>query len=195
MYTDATKKDALEQANNYGVLHLSTHASSGTFLMPANIDFVDDKLFLNELYSLNLNTNLVVLSACETGIGKLNKGEGSMSLARGFQYAGIENLIFSLWKINDLSTSQLMTYFYKNYSANQSAFVANHKAKVAYLKDKAISNTKKSPYYWSAFVYYGDLSPEKTSSYSNYVAFAFIGLAIPLLLWIIIRRRKNGRNA
>ncbi len=195
MYTDATKKDALEQANNYGVLHLSTHASSGTFLMPANIDFVDDKLFLNELYSLNLNTNLVVLSACETGIGKLNKGEGSMSLARGFQYAGIENLIFSLWKINDLSTSQLMTYFYKNYSANQSAFVANHKAKVAYLKDKAISNTKKSPYYWSAFVYYGDLSPEKTSSYSNYVGFAFIGLAIPLLLWIIIRRRKNGRNA
>ncbi|RAJ15066.1 CHAT domain-containing protein [Olleya aquimaris] len=194
MYDAATKQDVLSQANQFGILHLSTHASSGTFTIPANIDFIDQKLFLNELYSLNLQNNLVVLSACETGIGKLQKGEGSMNLARGFQYAGVENLLFSLWKINDLSTSQLMASFYKNYSKQQSAFVANHLSKVEYLNNSSISNIKKSPYYWSAFVYYGDLTPQTTLGTSKYLVFAFVGLGIALLLWIVIRRRNNGTN-
>ncbi|MGB6269650.1 MAG: CHAT domain-containing protein, partial [Olleya sp.] len=195
MYDAATKKDALTQANNYGVLHLSTHASSGTFTKPANIDFIDEKLFLNELYSINLNNNLVVLSACETGIGTLQKGEGSMNLARGFQYAGVENILFSLWKINDLSTSKLMSSFYKNYSKTQSAYVANYLSKVNYLNDTSISNIKKSPYYWSAFIYYGDLTASKPKTYSNYVIFAFIGLGIALLLWFILRKPNNGQHA
>ncbi|WP_397363760.1 CHAT domain-containing protein [Olleya sp. R77988] len=193
MHQSATKKDALTQANQFGVLHLSTHANSGTFTIPANIDFIDEKLYLNELYSLNLNNNLVVLSACETGIGKLQKGEGSMNLARGFQYAGVENLLFSLWKINDLSTSQLMSSFYKNYSKTQSAFIANHLSKIDYLKDKNISNIKKSPYYWSAFIYYGDLTASKPKSNSKYIIFTFIGLGIALLLWLVIRKLKNGQ--
>ncbi|WP_292943557.1 CHAT domain-containing protein [Olleya sp. UBA1516] len=195
MYHDATKSNAMQQAKNYGVLHLSTHASSGTFTIPANIDFIDQKLFLNDLYSLNLKNQLVVLSACETGIGKLQKGEGSMNLARGFQYAGVENLLFSLWKINDLSTSQLMASFYKNYSQSHSPFIANRLAKLDYLKDQSISNIKKSPYYWSTFIYYGHLTPEKPTVNSKYIIFTFIGLGIALLLWIIIRKRKNGPNA
>ncbi|WGD33517.1 CHAT domain-containing protein [Olleya sp. YS] len=195
MYDAATKQDVLAQANQFGVLHLSTHASSGTFTIPANIDFIDQKLFLNELYSLNIQNNLVVLSACETGIGKLQKGEGSMNLARGFQFAGVENLLFSLWKINDLSTSQLMASFYKSYSKTQSAFVANHLSKVGYLNNSSISNIKKSPYYWSAFMYYGDLTPKTTSSMSNYIVFAFVGFGIALLLWFVIRRRYNGTNS
>ncbi|QXP61041.1 CHAT domain-containing protein [Olleya sp. HaHaR_3_96] len=195
MYDNATKKDALLQAKNYGILHLSTHASSGTFRVPANIDFIDEKLFLNELYSVNLSNKLVVLSACETGIGKLQKGEGSMNMARGFQYAGVENLLFSLWKINDLSTSKLMASFYKNYSKTHSAFIANHLSKIDYLNNPEISNIKKSPYYWSAFTYYGDLTPITVSNYSKYIVFTIIGLAIALLLWFIIRRRHNEKHA
>ena len=195
MHQAATKNDALQQAKNYGVLHLSTHASSGTFNVPANIDFIDQKLFLNDLYSLDLNNQLVVLSACETGIGRLTKGEGSMNLVRGFQYAGIENILFSLWKINDLSTSKLMASFYKNYSTTKSPFAANHLAKMDYLNDSSISNIKKSPYYWSAFIYYGHLTPITPTSNIKYILFTFIGLGIALLLWIIIRRRKNGKHA
>jgi len=195
MYDNAKKSEALFQAKKYGILHLSTHASSGTFSVPANIDFIDKKLFLNELYSLNLNNKLVVLSACETGIGKLQKGEGSMNLARGFQYAGVENLLFSLWKINDLSTSQLMSSFYKNYSKTHSAFVANHLSKLDYLNNPEISNIKKSPYYWSAFTYYGDLTPESPSDYLKYFLFTIIGLSIALLLWFIIRRHNHGKHA
>ena len=111
----ATKKAFIKNSSDYSILHLSTHASSGDFSTPANIEFYKDTMYLNELYSLHLNTNLVVLSACETGIGKLYKGEGPMSIARGFQYAGAQNVLFSLWQINDLSTSQIMQSFYKNY--------------------------------------------------------------------------------
>ncbi|WP_051437557.1 CHAT domain-containing protein [Olleya marilimosa] len=195
MHQAATKNDALLQAKNYGVLHLSTHANSGTFTIPANIDFIDQKLYLNDLYSLDLNNQLVVLSACETGVGKLQKGEGSMNLARGFQYAGVENILFSLWKINDLSTSQLMAFFYKNYSQTQSPFLANRLSKLDYLSNQSISNVKKSPYYWSTFIYYGHLTAKTPNSNLKYIIFAFIGLGIALLLWIIILKRKNGSNA
>lgn len=193
MYTSATKKDAFKQVNNYGVLHFSTHADAGSFSIPANIEFADENLFLNELYTKQLDNNLVVLSACETGIGKLNKGEGSMSLARGFQYAGINQLVFSLWKVNDKSTSQIMHNFYKNYSKFESVAIANQKSKQQYLNDKSISNAKKSPYYWSAFVYYGTSTAKAKPTILNYLLFTFIGLAIALLLWTVIRKLKHGR--
>jgi CHAT domain-containing protein len=108
----SSKGNFIKHAPNFGILHVSTHASSGNFVTPANISFFDDTMYLNELYSLDLNAHLVVLSACETGVGKLYKGEGAMSIARGFQYAGAENLLFTLWQINDLSTSQIMESFY-----------------------------------------------------------------------------------
>lgn len=190
--TEATKQHFIENAKNYTILHLSTHASGGNFVIPANIQFYDDTLFLNELYSLNLNTNLVVLSACETGIGELYKGEGPMSIARGFQYAGAENLLFSLWQINDLSTSQIMQSFYENYHKNESAFLSNHLSKINYLQDDAISNTKKSPYYWSAFVYYGSVEPIKTTNTSFYIIFGMIILLVSVLL--ILKFKNNGRH-
>jgi CHAT domain-containing protein len=189
---EATKQHFIENAKNYNILHLSTHASSGNFVVPANIQFYDDTLFLNELYSLNLNSNLVVLSACETGIGELYKGEGPMSIARGFQYAGAENLLFSLWQINDLSTSQIMQSFYKNYHKNESAFMSNHLSKINYLQDDAISNTKKSPYYWSAFVYFGSIEPVKTSNTSFYIIFGIIILL--LTVFLLLKLKNYGRN-
>ena len=194
MYDAALKKEVLEQANNFGVLHFSTHANSGSFSIPAYIEFADQNLYLNELYSKHLNNNLVVLSACETGIGRLTKGEGSMSLARGFQYAGVNQLVFSLWKVNDLSTSKIMHNFYKNYDKTNSVAIANQQSKLDYLGDKSITNAKKSPYYWSAFVYYGVPVAKQQSVLLNYLLFAFIAVAITLLLWFIIKKR-NGRQA
>lgn len=192
MNSKASKSNFVKNAPNFGILHLSTHASSGNFVMPSNISFYDDSMFLNELYSLDLSPNLVVLSACETGIGKLYKGEGAMSIARGFQYAGAENLLFSLWQINDLSTSKIMQSFYENYNKQQSAFLANHNSKIGYLANEAISNTKKSPYYWSAFVYYGTLETEKSSNAIFYIIFGIFILSIILLL--ILKFRKHDRH-
>ena len=186
---EATKINFLRKASNFNILHLSTHASSGDFVIPANIEFTDDVMLLHELYSLELTPKLVVLSACETGVGKLQKGEGAMSIARGFQYAGAQNLLFSLWKVNDLSTSKIMGSFYEIYGKSGSAFVANHQSKVDYLDNDNISNIKKSPYYWSSFVYYGEISEGK-SGVSYY--FLFFGLLlISLIIWFIQKKTST----
>lgn len=190
MYNAATKKDVLDQINKYSILHLSTHANSGDFKTPANIDFIDSKLYLQELYNLDLTNDLVVLSACETGIGMLHKGEGSMSLTRGFTYAGISNLVVSLWKINDLSTSQLMSSFYSDLRKTESAFAANQNSKLTYLSNPDISNIKKSPYYWSAFVYFGDLTEPKSSNDNNLYVYLILGLIVAFLCWLLIFKQK-----
>ena len=193
MYSLATKESFLENAPKYPILHLSTHASSGNFTKPANIEFANSTLYLNELYGIDLNSELVVLSACETGIGKLQQGEGAMSIARGFQYAGTKNILFSLWQISDLSTSQIMQSFYKNYSRSSSAFFSNRLSKIEYLRNKNIPNTKKSPYYWSAFVFYGDLvEPDK--NYLSYVVISVI-CALIILFLLLLFKRKNGKRA
>lgn len=189
----ASKGNFIKHAPNFGILHVSTHASSGNFVTPANISFFDDTMYLNELYSLDLNAHLVVLSACETGVGKLYKGEGAMSIARGFQYAGAENLLFTLWQINDLSTSQIMESFYENYADLQSAYLANNRSKIAYLKNETIGNAKKSPYYWSAFVYYGQLDAAKTNGFNFYIIFGSLLVLIVLLL--VLKNRNHGRDS
>lgn len=190
--TKATLSNFLKNASKYNTIHLSTHASSGDFVKPATIDFYDDTLNLNELYSLNLDTHLIVLSACETGVGKLYKGEGAMSIARGFQYAGAENLVFSLWPINDLSTSQLMQSFYKNLNTSHSAFYSNRQSKLDYLQDNGISNIKKSPYYWGAFVYYGALEPDKSQGFVFYVVLGV--LFVLVLLFLIFKSSMSDKR-
>jgi CHAT domain-containing protein len=136
---------------------------------------------------------LVVLSACETGIGKLYKSEGAMSIARGFQFAGAQNLLFSLWKVNDFTTSILMEKFYANIKSGKSYFASNHKAKLDFLKDSSITNAKKSPYYWSAFVYYGTL--ETNSSGNYFIWFSILGSVIGLfLLFKIFKKWKNSKR-
>ena len=187
MNESATKANFLKNSSNYSILHLSTHGTSGTFNEPATLVFYDELLLIQELYALeNCHPQLVVLSACETGIGKLQKGEGAMSIARAFQYAGAENILFSLWKINDYATAQLMTNFYKNFEKNNSFFESNYLSKINYLENKQISNAKKSPYYWSSFVYYGAVD-HKTNNYFYYLLFGGIVIIILLLIY--------GRNS
>ncbi|MBF4492212.1 CHAT domain-containing protein [Flavobacterium sp. MR2016-29] len=175
-------------ANQYSILHLSTHASSGDIETPASIKFYDQEILYSELYNLNITPDLVVLSACETGIGKLYKAEGAMSVARGFQFAGAQNLMFSLWKVNDYTTSVFMSDFYKNIKNDVPYFEANTNAKIAFLNDKTISNAKKSPYYWSSFVYYGSISSEENST--NYIFYIISLLALIGLFLIFNQYRK-----
>jgi CHAT domain-containing protein len=161
----ATFQNFKNSAVDYSILHLSTHATSGDIETPASIKFYDREVLYSELYHLNIKPNLVVLSACETGIGKLYKSEGAMSIARGFKFAGAQNLLFSLWKVNDYTTAVFMGDFYKNIKKKDAYFEANAKAKRDFLKNKNISNTKKSPYYWAPFVYYGSLENKEKNNY------------------------------
>jgi len=187
MNESATKANFLKNSSKYSILHLSTHGTSGTFNEPATLVFYDELMLIQELYALeNCHPQLVVLSACETGIGKLQKGEGAMSIARAFQYAGAENILFSLWEINDYATAQLMTNFYTSFAKTNSFFESNYLSKINYLEDKETSNAKKSPYYWSSFVYYGAIDSEE-NNYFYYLLFGGILIIILLLIY--------GRNS
>lgn len=192
--SDATFNNFKKNAANYSILHLSTHADSGDTETSSSIKFYDQEILYSELYNLNINPNLVVLSACETGVGKLYKSEGAMSVARGFQFAGAQNLLFSLWKVNDYTTSVFMDYFYKNIKKNIPYFEANANAKRDFLNDKSISNDKKSPYYWSAFVYYGGINSGGESFNYTYFVLGFIALISLFLMFIRIRKWKKYKN-
>lgn len=184
----ATFNNFQKNAANYAILHLSTHASSGDLETAASIKFSDQEVLYSQLYNMNINPDLVVLSACETGIGKLFKSEGAMSVARGFQFAGAKNLLFSLWRVNDYTTAAFMAQFYNNLKSGQSFMEANHQAKLDFLGDTTIPNAKKSPYYWSAFVYYGSLETDAESTNYWYYGIGFL-ILISLFL-IYIRKRK-----
>ncbi|MDY8136794.1 CHAT domain-containing protein [Aquimarina sp. 2201CG5-10] len=181
---EATYNNFQQKANDHNVIHLSTHAVAGDFLRPASIKFRDQDIFVNQLYPLQLQADLVVLSACETGIGKLIKGEGPISISRGFQYAGIENTLFSLWKINDKTTSQFMKGFYQNLQNDPNTSKSLHLAKLDYLNDETISNFQKSPYYWAAFVYYGEIQDTETK-----ISLWYIISIISFLLIIVFLRK------
>ena len=187
---DATFNNFKKNASNFSILHLSTHASAGNVDEPASIRFYDQEILYSELYYLGINPDLVVLSACETGLGKLYKAEGSMSVARGFQFAGAQNLLFSLWKVNDYTTSVFMSYFYDNLKKGISYSDANYKAKLDFLNDKSISNTKKSPYFWAPMVYYGNI--ESTTSYLNYILFSSIIVLVLIGVFVWLRRKKTA---
>ena len=190
MESQATATNFIENSNDYSILHISTHALGGTFSSEPTIQFYDRTLSLEELYALDFSNDLVILSACDTGIGKVVKGEGALSLARGFQYSGAPNVLFSLWQVNDKSTAELMEYYYKNLKKTQSRNLSLHHASLNYLQDETIDNSRKSPYYWGAFEYYGTTDAPQESS--NWPWTSLLLLIIPLggfAVWYFKRRR------
>ena len=182
----ATAQKFLNNGSNFDVIHLSTHARGGTFTTPPAIEFIDGEISVNSLYGLQLNTHLVILSACETGVGKLIKGEGVINLARGFNYAGVQQVLFTLWNVNDYATAQIMQGFYKNLSDDMPSTQALTLSKRAYLQEKNIENTKKSPFYWASFVYYGKpvLVKSKTIFTWQWALILSILFGVLILLWL-----------
>jgi CHAT domain-containing protein/Tfp pilus assembly protein PilF len=148
--------------SSYKILHFATHGFvnsehpelSGLLLDQDTTGGEDGVLYSGEIYNLKLNADLVVLSACETGLGKIQKGEGIIGLTRALLYAGTKNIIVSLWQVADQSTSDLMVDFYKsllNQRANSSYSQSLRTAKL-----KMISEGKYAhPMYWSPFILVG----------------------------------------
>jgi thioredoxin-like negative regulator of GroEL len=188
MRNEATVSAFLTAASSFDVIHISSHALGGTFTSPAGIEFSDRTLTIDELYGLQFNKDLVVLSACETGVGKIIRGEGAQSMARGFQYTGVQNTLFSLWKVNDFTTANLMENYYKQLSKTGSFNSALHRSQLDFLDNPKIENSKKSPYHWAAFVYYGNTQKAHKFSY-NYLWFLLF--IVPLLLLLFLRKMKS----
>jgi CHAT domain-containing protein len=178
----ATLNNFKNQFSKAGILHFATHAyaDTGSNSNP-KIEFIDSSLLLNELYAMHTNASLVVLSACETGIGQLNKSEGAMSLARGFYYSGAKNVITSYWSVDDKSTSMLFNSFYKNIASVTSAD-ALYTAKKEFLANATASTA--SPYYWAGFVHVG--LPQKKEG-ANY--WWWLLLLVPGVLFFFKKKK------
>ena len=110
-----------------------------------------DKLHTSEVYLLDLKSKLVVLSACETGIGKINSSEGSLALARSFILAGSENVLITLWKISDRHTKDFMLLFYNFIHKGHSISKSLQLTKLHYLSRDKLN----SPFFWSGYILIG----------------------------------------
>ena len=149
----------------------------------------DGLLYLHELYNLPLIADLAVLSACETGGGKYTRGEGIVSLGKAFRYAGCENIVMSLWKVNDRTTAQLMQIFFRHLSVGMNKDEALRQAKLSFLSDPKNRHFT-HPYYWSGFILSGDPLPLLGQKIPMYIYFAIGSVGI-LLTTLFLWYRKN----
>jgi CHAT domain-containing protein len=152
----------------------------------------NEVIYVNEILNLDISANLVILSACETGIGKLVQGEGLMSIGRAFKYAGCPNLILSLWKINDRSAPEIINRFNRNLKKGQRKDIALRNAKIDYLNSNTIYS-RTHPFYWSAFILIGDNEPLFPGI--RRVLLASVLLLIAISAFLLVRKRRSARSA
>jgi CHAT domain-containing protein len=158
---DATEENFKKAGGKYSCIHIATHGyineehpqlSMLLFSQPRESTATEDGvLYADEMYNLNLDVDLLVLSSCESGIGKLVKGEGMMAMTRGFFYSGARNIIFSLWKVYDKQTNDLMIEFYRHVLAGNSFSSSLRKAKLKMIANRSTAFPSK----WSGFILMG----------------------------------------
>ena len=195
----ATEAMFKSEAPNYNILHLSTHTiidnenpMYSKLVFTPNIDKKEDGLLNTyELFNMNLNAELAVLSACNTGSGKLQLGEGIISIARGFFYAGVPSVVMTLWSVEDNSSALLMELFYKHLTEGLAKDEALRQAKLDYLKQS--DQLTSYPYYWAGYVNIGDNAPLENSKnkYLNYILIFSALILILVSFYFIKRKRKN----
>ena len=175
-------------ANHYGIIHLATHASVNNetplksfiaFYPSTNSQADNYKLYAPEIYNMNLDsTQLIILSACETGTGKLVKGEGLMSLSRAFAAAGCPNIITSLWKAEDKTTAFITQHLHHYLDKGYTNDKALQQAKLDLLKSDTIDPRFKTPNYWAHLIFIGNYEPNHKKKNWWWVAIGIIAGAI-----------------
>ncbi len=199
----ATKEAFLQNYHQYGLLHLATHAhADGNDPAQSYIAFYPNKapykLYTNELYNLSLNhARLVVLSACETGTGLLQRGEGIMSLARAFTYAGCPSVITTLWNAHDESSAFLSERLHHHLREGIPSDEALQRAKLDY-RQSELGRPYNHPYYWANFVLIGEAIPLYESSHSDYLNWRTAGgtaalVVVGILVWFFAWGGKKRR--
>ncbi|MCD4795539.1 MAG: CHAT domain-containing protein [Bacteroidales bacterium] len=151
------------ELSKYRYLHFATHGIvneekpelSGLILAQDTTSSEDNILFTGEIYNIKLNADLTVMSACETGLGKITEGEGVIGLTRALLYAGSKNIIVSLWQVSDASTNKLMVDFYKNFLNEKKLKKYNkhlRNAKLQMIEEGKYAH----PFFWSPFILIGE---------------------------------------
>lgn len=191
---NATEKNFKDNASQSSIIHLSTHS----FLhkdQPLIIfskdegEKEDGYLESGEILQLKLNSDLVVLSSCRSGLGAVDEAEGVIGMQKSFFEAGAKSVVVSLWDVNDKYTSLFMQSFYKYLSEGFDKSEALRKAKMYFKK-----NYSANPYYWSAFILAGDVSKIENiqaASATNYFLFILPGIFLSIVVIYFANKRKR----
>ncbi len=198
LYKDSEASEANFKSNaaKYDIIHLAIHGISdpdqsyGSLLVFDGDEKTSEDGILHafELYDLNLKASLVVLSACESGIGKQFEGEGLYSMARGFLYANCPSVLMTLWSIKDKSTADLMDGFYERLEAGLDANEALREAQLRFIAER--DNLSAHPSNWAGFILLGH-NPKFKSGFSSYW---IIGIAIALIAFVVIRKKRSVQS-
>ncbi|MCB0556825.1 MAG: CHAT domain-containing protein [Phaeodactylibacter sp.] len=195
--SSATVEALRANASQFGLFHFATHAEANTqegdfsFIVFSDGKDGYDSLFVKDIYLLPLQAELAVLSACETSVGTVYQGEGIISLARAFLYAGANSVVTTLWSINDDANHALMKSFYGFLKAGYSKSEALRQAKLQQIKQGGRLNAH--PAYWAAFAPIGNMRAVYSSSW-KYLAFGLLGGALLLGFYVYRRRVGDGQN-
>lgn len=195
---DATEGRFKQLAPGYKVIHLSMHSlfddalplQSGLVFTPAQDSLEDGFLTAAELYNMQLNAELAVLSACNTGYGKIQRGEGIISLSRALAYTGVPATVMSLWKVPDRATSEIMAAFYRRLRAGLPKDEALRQAKLDYLNN-VVEPDEQHPLFWAGFIPAGDMRPV---GFPRQKWWRWVGvgvLALALAFWFFKMKRKK----
>jgi CHAT domain-containing protein len=186
----ATETEFLSSASVYNIVHLAAHTvlndedPQGSCLVftGGGNEMNDGRLYIHELYNMNLNTQLLILSACETGTGHIKRGEGIISLARAFRFAGCHNILMSLWKVNDRTAMEMMVLFNRNLKKGLTKDKALQYAKLKYIQ----GDRNLHPSFWASMILIGD--QKQVSKRLSYKEILFV---LPILfIFIFIIRKK-----
>jgi CHAT domain-containing protein/tetratricopeptide (TPR) repeat protein len=193
----ATKEVFMKNLNRYPILHLATHAvtdlvnPSASFIAfyPATGVRSNDFLFLDEIYSLNMDScRMIVISACETGRGEFVHNEGVMSFARAFLYAGCPSTINTLWKADDHSTAEIVRLFYKYLEQGESKSWALQRAKLEFIRTNPLY---RNPAYWSHIILTGN--PCALYKKKQPWIWAVLAISCGTMLFFTIRKKRRKK--
>jgi CHAT domain-containing protein len=194
----ASEKIFKTEASKYNILHLSAHTIidndnpmySKLVFSPVSGSKDDGLLNTYELFNMKLGAELAVLSACNTGNGRLQQGEGIISIARGFFYAGVPSVVMTLWSVEDASSAKLMELFYKYLHKGLPKDEALRQAKLEFLNH--CDQLETYPYFWAGYVNIGDNLPleNKYRKFYNYLLICATLLIVSGLLLFYFKRKK-----
>jgi len=182
--------DLINHSKEYSIIHLATHAIVNEVdPMLSEIYFNDGALTVFDIQGLNIKPEFVMLSACNTAVGADQKGEGVISLSRGFFQAGVESIQSSLWPLDDYSSSEIIKAMYGYLKKGEEKSVALKKAKIKYLSNADV--LRSHPYYWAGIVQIGNNGALFSSSNYNFVWFLALFLVLAFVLFYMTMKSKN----
>ncbi len=194
----ASKQIFTNEAKEHKIIHIGTHAESNNIspelsrlVFAKSSDSINDNyLYTYEIYNENLSSNLAILTACETGKPTYQAGEGMISLAHAFNYAGSESILTSLWKIDEQSSAKIIELFYQNIKKGLPKNKALKQAKLDYLA--TAEGRTLHPQYWAGLVLIGDTSPIQLQS--NLSLFLWIAGGLLAIVLIVLFLKKQTKN-